>query len=205
MKFLRQFMIILLLSFLGEVLKMFIPLPIPGSVYVAGRPEIEQIIIYYVFLILFSLRKNIVCGVRRIVENRCRRYTVSLRDRCGRIAGVLVRLLIIPALAVIFMRNRSGLEAVFLDVGQGDAIFVSMPDGSNIFIDGGSSSQNGIYDRILEPFFKYKGVRKLDFLFITHSDEDHYNGWSEALKNLREDALTYIPVSYTHLTLPTIA
>ena len=68
-----------------------------------------------------------------------------------------------------------------------------MPGGSNIFIDGGSSSQNGIYDRILEPFFKYKGVRKLDFLFITHSDEDHYNGWSEALKNFREDALTYIP------------
>ena len=30
MKFLRQFMIILLLSFLGEVLKMFIPLPIPA-------------------------------------------------------------------------------------------------------------------------------------------------------------------------------
>lgn len=33
MKFLRQFMIILLLSFLGEVLKMFIPLPIPAIVY----------------------------------------------------------------------------------------------------------------------------------------------------------------------------
>ena len=33
MKFLRQFRIILLLSFLGEVLKMFIPLPIPASVY----------------------------------------------------------------------------------------------------------------------------------------------------------------------------
>ena len=33
MKFLRQFMIILILSFLGEVLKMFIPLPIPASVY----------------------------------------------------------------------------------------------------------------------------------------------------------------------------
>ena len=33
MNFLRQFMIILLLSFLGEVLKMFIPLPIPASVY----------------------------------------------------------------------------------------------------------------------------------------------------------------------------
>ena len=33
MKFLKQFMVILLLSFLGEVLKMFVPLPIPASVY----------------------------------------------------------------------------------------------------------------------------------------------------------------------------
>ena len=33
MKILRQIMIILQLSFLGEVLKMFIPLPIPASVY----------------------------------------------------------------------------------------------------------------------------------------------------------------------------
>ena len=169
-------------------------LSIPGSVYVAGRPKIEQVIIYYLILILFSLRKNIVRGVRRLVENRCRHYTVALRDRCGRIAGVLVRLLIIPALVVIFMRSRGGLEVVFLDVGQGDAIFVSMPDGSNIFIDGGSSSQDGIYDRVLEPFFKYKGVRRLDFLFITHGDEDHYNGWSRALENLEEDALTYIPM-----------
>lgn len=168
-------------------------LSIPGSVYVAGRPKIRQIIIYYLILILFSLRKNIVCGARRFVENRCRRYTVALRDRCGSIAGVLVCLMIIPALVVMFMRSRGGLEVVFLDVGQGDAIFVSMPDGSNIFIDGGSSSQDGIYDRVLEPFFKYKGVRKLDFLFITHGDEDHYNGWSKALENLHEDALTYIP------------
>lgn len=168
-------------------------LSIPGSVYVAGRPKIEQVIIYYLILILFSLRKNIVRGVRRLVENRCRSYTVALRDRCGRIAGVLVRLLIIPALVVIFMRSRGGLEVVFLDVGQGDAIFVSMPDGSNIFIDGGSSSQKGIYDKILEPFFKYKGVRKLDFLFITHGDEDHCNGWSYATEKLRDDALTYIP------------
>ena len=35
MKFLRQFMIILLLSFLGEVLKMFIPLPIPAVTPIA--------------------------------------------------------------------------------------------------------------------------------------------------------------------------
>lgn len=33
MRFLRQFSIILLISFLGEILRMLIPLPIPASVY----------------------------------------------------------------------------------------------------------------------------------------------------------------------------
>ena len=33
MKFLRQFMIILAISFIGEVLKYIVPLPIPASIY----------------------------------------------------------------------------------------------------------------------------------------------------------------------------
>lgn len=33
MKYLKQFFIILLISFLGEVLKQWIPLPIPASIY----------------------------------------------------------------------------------------------------------------------------------------------------------------------------
>lgn len=33
MKFLRQFMLIILISFLGESLKVFLPFPIPASVY----------------------------------------------------------------------------------------------------------------------------------------------------------------------------
>ena len=33
MKYIRQFMIIVIISFLGEVIKSFIPLPIPASIY----------------------------------------------------------------------------------------------------------------------------------------------------------------------------
>ena len=33
MKYIKQFMIILLISFLGEVLRFFIPLPVPASIY----------------------------------------------------------------------------------------------------------------------------------------------------------------------------
>ena len=33
MKYIKQFMIILLISFLGEVLRFYIPLPVPASIY----------------------------------------------------------------------------------------------------------------------------------------------------------------------------
>lgn len=33
MKYLRQFLIILVISFIGEILKYFLPLPIPASIY----------------------------------------------------------------------------------------------------------------------------------------------------------------------------
>ena len=33
MKYLRQFLLILFISFLGELLKYFLPLPIPASIY----------------------------------------------------------------------------------------------------------------------------------------------------------------------------
>ncbi len=60
MKFLRQFSIILLFSFLGEGLKMLLPLPIPASVYglilvlvalCTGILKVEQIKDVAVFLI----------------------------------------------------------------------------------------------------------------------------------------------------------
>ena len=79
----------------------------------------------------------------------------------------------------------------FLDVGQGDAIFISLPNGGNVFIDGGSTSSRNIYEKVIEPFLKYKGVRRLDFLFLTHSDADHENGWAQALSGN-----AYIPDIY---------
>ena len=33
MKYLRQFLIIIAISFIGELLKMFLPLPVPASIY----------------------------------------------------------------------------------------------------------------------------------------------------------------------------
>lgn len=173
-------------------------LSLPGSVFVAGKPQMWQVVLYYIILILFSMRGKIIRYMKRnpkkakskIKTRKCGSMTDS--RRFGEDVNILYNVgifivdtgfkaLLVIAIFVLLLRNRSGLEVTFLDVGQGDAIFIGMPDGGNVFIDGGSTSTKNIYDKVIEPFFKYKGVRKIDFLFITHSDADHENGWSEAL------------------------
>ncbi len=71
----------------------------------------------------------------------------------------------------------------FLDVGQGDGIFINDSAGTTYFIDGGSSSKNKIGYYTLEPFLKYNGIKEIDYWVVTHADNDHVNGLIELLEN----------------------
>ena len=65
------------------------------------------------------------------------------------------------------------LHVFFLDVGQGDAIFIRTPDGGQILVDGGPSPEElleGLGD--LMPFWD----RSLDLVVLTHPDADHMIG-----------------------------
>lgn len=65
------------------------------------------------------------------------------------------------------------LHVYFLDVGQGDAIFIRAPDGRQILVDGGPSPA-ALLDELgnLMPFWD----RTLDMVVLTHPDADHMNG-----------------------------
>lgn len=65
------------------------------------------------------------------------------------------------------------LTVAFLDVGQGDAIYIEAPNGNQMLIDGGPSS--GAVLRALGqvmPFYD----RSLDLVLATHPDQDHVGG-----------------------------
>ena len=63
-----------------------------------------------------------------------------------------------------------------LDIGQGDSILVRCPDGYNILIDSGSSSDQEIASYTIKPALKYYGIAYLDGIIISHFDEDHISG-----------------------------
>jgi competence protein ComEC len=81
---------------------------------------------------------------------------------------------------------RNFLEMTFLDVGLGDSAFVRFPNGKNILIDGGPTTPE--YDtgeRVIAPFLRHKGIRKIDTVILTHPHNDHAGGLEFILKNFQ--------------------
>lgn len=73
------------------------------------------------------------------------------------------------------------LQVTFLDVGQGDGIFLKGPSGSTYLVDGGSSDVSKVGQYRILPYLKSQGVARLDYVFVTHGDSDHYSGILELL------------------------
>lgn len=70
-----------------------------------------------------------------------------------------------------------GLSMTVLDVGQGDAIHVELPDGGHVLIDAGwTMGQVDAGLRVLLPYLKSEGVDSIRALFLTHPHADHIGG-----------------------------
>lgn len=86
---------------------------------------------------------------------------------------------------------RSGrLEVVFLDVGQGDGVFINFPNGRKMLVDGGP--RNPYFDAgeaVVSRFLHHRGIRKLDVVVATHPDVEHIGGLISVLENFQVDNL----------------
>ena len=94
-------------------------------------------------------------------------------------------------LAVLFFANffiwsallaeeRGGeLKVAFLDIGQGDAIYIEAPNGNQVLIDGGPGK--ALLSRLGEVMPAYD--RSVDLLIVSNPDKDHIAGFIEVLKS----------------------
>lgn len=85
--------------------------------------------------------------------------------------------------------GRRPLEVVFLDVGQGDAIFMQTPRGKNILLDAGGKPvyKGNIAETghlVVVPFLEHRRIKKLDLVIISHPHEDHYGGLFAVLEKI---------------------
>lgn len=76
------------------------------------------------------------------------------------------------------LQDVGKLKVTFLDVGQGDSIFIESPSGVQVLIDGGAS--NGVLRQLSKvmPFYD----RSVDMVVATHPDTDHVGGLISVLK-----------------------
>lgn len=89
-------------------------------------------------------------------------------------------------------------EFVFLDVGQGDATYFQI-DGKNVLLD------TGMYqgEKIIQ-FLKSKKVKKLEYLILSHGDQDHIGNVQKLINDIKIKNIIFNIGEYNHLELQLI-
>lgn len=156
-----------------------ISLKLPLAQWIVGRPPNWKIIVFY--LLVFLLYGLHVYGKRTSKTTRARTFNM-------RVAVPYWYKLLVIVLSVVFLSHRNICDnsVIFLDVGQGDGIWIESISGKHYLIDGGSTSKSGLGQYTLLPFLKYTGTSKLDAVFLTHLDEDHISGVRELLEGYED-------------------
>lgn len=100
---------------------------------------------------------------------------------------VVVAVLLLCAtlsLFIAFREDRGGILTVaFLNIGQGDSIFIEAPSGNQVLIDGGPGKSVLRELSKVMPFYD----RSIDVVLASHADQDHVGGLPDVLKNYHVD------------------
>jgi competence protein ComEC len=88
-------------------------------------------------------------------------------------------------------RPRGELRVTFLDVGQGDAALLDLPDGTAMLIDGGGlvGSPVDTGQRVIAPILRAHRRDALVLAVLTHPHPDHFTGLASGLTGIRVRAL----------------
>ena len=96
-------------------------------------------------------------------------------------------------ISALFPRSYSDgeLRVHFIDVGQGDGIYIEFPDGEDMLIDMGSTS-GMTQTQAIAALEQLNDDNVIDHLMLTHTDQDHVEFLDEVI-NKFDVANIYMP------------
>lgn len=171
-----------LLGVAMEEIRIFTLLPF-ASIDVSAV-SLGTVIAYYAILLwIFGYHPRYVMSVGEL-------RTKLTKKRCCAILAVAV--VAVGIYAAIPTEER--LRVHYLDVGQGNCALIETPHKQYILIDAGGKLGRGedAYDigsRVVVPYLRYIGVKKLDMMVLTHGHQDHAGGATSVVKAIPTDTI----------------
>ncbi len=157
----------------------------PALTYRVAAPNVIVCVAYYVALaIAWTLWRRRV----RITGSDEGEFARRWRRGASIAAAAAAVWMLAEPWTLLAARGDGRLHITFVDVGQGDAALLRFPRGSTLLVDTGglsSSASFDIGDRVVAPVLREAGVRRLDFLALTHGDPDHIGGAPSILAEFR--------------------
>lgn len=114
-------------------------------------------------------------------------FRVLYQRKKRKLIGIITFLFIISsvALPIFLLEDYSKANIVFLDVGQGDCLFLKTPKGKSILIDGGGNQDYDVGKKILLPYLLKNKVKSIDLALVTHLHDDHFLGIASLSKEMK--------------------
>jgi competence protein ComEC len=86
--------------------------------------------------------------------------------------------------------KKKGLDIVFLDVGQGDSAIIQFENGKTMLVDAGQRNWNRDYgEQVVIPSARYLGVKRFNWVVMTHPHSDHIGGLVSVLEAVPVDTV----------------
>lgn len=115
-----------------------------------------------------------------------------------KLTRILLAVLLVSTFALCLppVSATGTLTVTFLDVGQGDCIWVRAPDGTDLLIDGGDTSPGGF----VRNYLLAHGDGHIEYVMLTHAHADHAGGLLAVLSQIPVDYVWYNGESYSSVT-----
>lgn len=181
---------------------------LPFSKIYVSTPSLLSIMFYYLGILIVN-QLYVVClskhltGTKKRIKNLMALAKFKLHQKreelltewknmiveknIKRCISKIYKIMFVVILFSIISIGNKQLNVYFLDVGQGDSCFIVTPNKKTILIDGGGSTSEtfDVGKDTLIPYLLDRGFTKIDYVFISHFDQDHVGGILPVIEELK--------------------